>query len=148
MNQPQTNHELFEDIRREHEELRELLGEIHRTLANRLAAVASVSAMLVSLGDHIKTHFEEEETTGLFDNIVDRAPRLSERIDALRTEHQQLLAVVRQLNEVARNGDGSVDWWQRLNTDFHKFSAELMHHETAENDILLEAYTDDIGASD
>ena len=94
------------------------------------------------------THFAEEETAGFFDDVVDRAPRLSDRIDALRTEHQQLLAAIRRLNEVAGDGDGSADWWQRLEAAFHQFSNDLMHHESTENEILLEAYTDDIGAAD
>ena len=148
MNEPQTEHGLFEEMLEEHEELRELLGEIHRMLAKRLEAVASVSEMLASFGEHVETHFAEEETAGFFDDVVDRAPRLSDRIDALRTEHQQLLATVRRLNEIAGDGDGSADWWQRLEAAFHKFSNELMHHEHTENEILLEAYTDDIGTAD
>ena len=148
MNDPQANHELFEDIRREHEELRELLGEIHQMLAKRLEAVANVSEMLASLGDHVETHFAEEETAGFFDDVTDRAPRLSDRIDALRRDHLELLATVRQLNEVAGSGDGSADWWERLESAFHEFSKDLMHHESAESEILIEAYTDDIGAAD
>lgn len=148
MNQPQTKHELVEEIRREHDELRELLGNIHHMLAKRLETVAGVSEKLASLGEHVETHFAGEETAGFFDDVVDCAPRLSDRIDALRTEHQQLLSVVRQLNDVASEGDGSSDWWQRLEAAFHDFSNKLMHHEGAENEILLEAYTDDIGAAD
>jgi iron-sulfur cluster repair protein YtfE (RIC family) len=148
MNEPQPSHEFFEEIRREHEELRDLLGDIHQMLAKRLEAVASVSEMLASLGDHVETHFSEEETAGFFDDVTDRAPRLSDRIDALRTEHQQLLAAVRRLKEVANGGDGSADWWQRLESAFREFSKELMHHESSETEILLEAYNDDIGAAD
>jgi len=147
MNQAQSKHELFEEIRREHEELRELLGDVRRMLASRLETVASVAEMLALLSEHVETHFSEEETAGLFDQVVDRAPRLSDRIDSLRTEHQQLLSSVRNLNEAAA-GDSSGDWWKRLETAFHEFSSGLMHHESAENEILLEAYTDDIGAAD
>lgn len=148
MNEPQTSHELAEQIRQEHEELRALLGEIHGMLAKRLEAVASVAETLASLNEHVETHFAEEETAGLFDDVVDKAPRLSERIDALRNEHEQLLVAVRRLSEVANDGDGSDDWWQRLDAAFHEFSRDLMHHESCENEILLEAYTDDIGAAD
>ncbi len=148
MNQTQSKHELFEEIRREHEELRVLLGDIKRMLGKRLETVASVAEMLASLGEHVETHFAEEETAGLFEHVVDRAPHLSERIEALRTEHQQLLSDVRRLSQVASAGDRSGDWWQQLETAFHEFSSGLMHHESAENDLLQEAYTDDIGAAD
>ncbi len=148
MSDAQQKHELFEGIRREHEELRELLGDLHRRLADRLEEVAGVAEMMASLDEHVQTHFNEEETAGLFDDVVERAPRLSERIANLRTEHQQLLAAVRELKQAADQGDGSADWWQGLNSAFHSFSKELMHHENTENDILMEAYTDDIGAAD
>ncbi len=36
-------HEAYERIRREHEELRELLASVHRTLTKRLETVAGVS---------------------------------------------------------------------------------------------------------
>lgn len=148
MNQAQSRHELFEEIRREHEELRELLGGVKHMLGKRLETVASVAEMLASLGEHVETHFAEEETAGVFDDIVDQAPHLADRIESLRIEHQQLLAAVRRLNEVAAPSDSSDDWWQSLEAAFHEFSSGLMHHETAENEVLLEAYTDDIGAAD
>ena len=147
MNEPQTKHALLEEIRKEHEELREVLGVVHRTLGKREAAVATVAEMLSLLGDDVAAHFSDEESAGFFDDVLDRAPRLSNRIDALRGEHQQLSATVARLQVVATNGDGSSDWWQQIETAFHDFSKELMHHETTENELLLEAYTDDIGTA-
>ena len=148
MPQSQSTHELMDQIHREHEELRDALGNIHRTLGRREAGVATVAEMLSSLGDDVETHFSEEETAGFFDDVLERAPRLSDRIDTLRAEHQQLSAAVEKLEEVATSGDGSADWWQQIETAFHEFSKELMHHESCENELLLEAYTDDIGAAD
>lgn len=144
----QSKHNLIEEIRQEHEELREALGKIHQTLHKREAAVATVAKMLSLLGDDVEAHFSDEETAGFFDDVLDRAPRLSGRIDMLRNEHQQLSATVDHLQEVAISGDGSDDWWQRIETAFHEFSKELMHHESTENELLLEAYTEDIGTGD
>lgn len=148
MPQSESTHALMDEIRREHEELREALGKIHQTLHKREAAVPTVAEMLSLLGDDVEAHFSDEETSGFFDDVLGRAPRLSDRIDALRAEHQQLSATVHRLQVAATDGDGSDDWWQRIETAFHDFSKELMHHEGAENEILLEAYTDDIGAAD
>jgi iron-sulfur cluster repair protein YtfE (RIC family) len=148
MNKPQTKHELSEELLQDHEHLGELLGRIHRILGDRQETVVGVAEVLASFGEHVERHFAEEETAGFFDDVVDRAPWLSNRIDALRTEHQQFLNAVGRLNEVAVDGDGSADWFQRLEVAFHEFSSELMHHESAENAILLEAYTNDIGAAD
>ena len=148
MNDSQNTQELVESMRQEHEELRDLLGSLNRRLADRLEGVASVAEMMASLDEHVQTHFNQEEATGLFDAVIDRAPRLADRIADLRTEHQQLLSAVRELKQAADQGDGSTDWWQGLNSAFHSFSKELMHHENSETDVLMEAYTDDIGAAD
>jgi len=52
-----------------------------------------------------------------------------------------------ELVHLASNDDGS-QWRQRLRAKFHDFGARLMHHETKENELLLEAYGDDIGDKD
>jgi iron-sulfur cluster repair protein YtfE (RIC family) len=136
-----------EQIQREHEELRGLLGEIHRVLSERLESVANVSEMLASLSKHIETHFSEEEVDGFFDDIVEQAPRLSTRTSALRNEHVRLLESVRALAGLARSEDCR-DWWEQLERKFHTFSKELMQHEGSENELLQDSLEDDIGAQD
>lgn len=138
----------YERIRREHEELRELLGFVHLTLPKRLETVASVSQMFASLCNQIETHFGREETAGLFDDIVAQASRLSQQTEHLRDEHGCLLEAARKLANQAKGGDGSDDWWQRLESEFQEFSKQLMQHESKENDLLFQAYFDDIGSPD
>ncbi len=142
------NNEQLDEIRREHAELRELLGQVHHAVANRLRTVAQVAELLATLSDHIETHFQEEEFGGFFDEVVSQAPRLSERTDALREEHQRLLTLVNQLSDLALQGNGSDDWWEKLERQFHEFSKDLMHHEHKENELLQEAFVEDIGAND
>ena len=48
----------------------------------------------------------------------------------------------------ARRVHGSPDWWEQLEECFNEFSQELSRHESAENAILQEAYTQDIGDQD
>jgi hypothetical protein len=55
---------------------------------------------------------------------------------------------VGDLCKAASTGDGSAEWWQNLDEAFHGLSKDLMHHENHENQILQDAYTDDIGAGD
>ncbi len=141
-------HEAYDRIRREHEELRELLGSVHRTLTKRLGTVADVSEMFASLCNQIATHFSEEEVAGFFDEIVAQAPRLSPQTEHLCNEHACLLETARKLADQANDGDGSDDWWQQLESEFHEFSKQLMQHENKENDLLWQAYHDDIGSPD
>jgi len=140
--------EFCEAVRREHDELRSLLGDLHKILSQRLEEAHRVAALLASLVEHVEAHFREEEVDGFFDQVTERAPRLSHRVEALRREHESLLAAVRNVHEVATGNNGSPDWWQQLEEAFHQFSTQLMHHESAENELLKAAYEDDIGAGD
>ncbi len=139
--------DLCERIRQEHEELRELLGSVHRMLAGPLESAAKVVETLKSLQRHVQAHFYEEENGGFFDDIVAEAPRMSERAESIKREHTRLSDAMQELvccaEEVERD-----DGRQLLEAKFHDFSKELMHHETRENEMLLETYDDDIGSKD
>ena len=142
------DHALYEQMRREHAELRELLAGMHRTLAERREAAANVAHMLSLMCDHLETHFREEEVTGFFDALVAKAPHFADQTDILRGQHTQMVAQSRALITLAARGDGSAAWWQELEDEFHKFSKELMHHESKEVELLQEAYDVDIGSQD
>ena len=62
----------YEQMRREHEELREILGTVGRTLAKRMETVANVAEMLSALIAHVETHFQEEEVAGFFDEVKEQ----------------------------------------------------------------------------
>jgi iron-sulfur cluster repair protein YtfE (RIC family) len=141
--------DMRKEIQREHGELRALLGDIHRVLAERLQTVVHVSEQLAALNEHVETHFNEEEIGGFFDQVLGSASQqVAQQVDSLRDEHCHLLQVVRRLSEQAKTGNGSDDWWQRLESEFREFSKELMHHEHKENELLQEAFDQDIGAAD
>lgn len=138
---------VHQQIHQEHQELRELLGRVHRTLAKRAESAASVAAMIKALRGHVQTHFDAEEHGGFFDEVVAEAPRLSEQTEAIKQEHARLSATMRHLvrlaDEPMREG-----WWQQVEQEFHQFSNDLMHHESREINLLLEAYGNDVGAPD
>ena len=148
MQKQESSKRRHEEVEREHAALRDALGALHRVLAQRQGAVATVAEQLCALGDDVAEHFSDEETAGFFDDLLAQAPHLANRIDQLREEHQQLSDTIERLKVVAVHGDGSAPWWEQLEAAFHAFSKELMHHEATENELLVEAYTDDIGAAD
>ena len=143
----ESRHELFEQIEQDHAELRKLLSELHQVLAKKLESVARVAELVASLTDHLETHFEEEEATGVFEQVTAREPRLSDRASALYAEHDELRKTMHALNQAAKSGGGT-DWWEQLEVAFHDFSKGLMHHEHQENELVQEAYDQDIGAGD
>lgn len=148
MTEQQNRHALFVQIQQDHEELRRMLGEVHHALSQKLESVARVVELLASLTDHLETHFNEEEATGIFQEVAARTPRLSSRASDLRAEHQQFRQIVQALNEVAKSGDGAADWWQQLEVAFHDFSKDLMRHEHEENELVQVAYGQDLGLGD
>ena len=148
MNERTASETRAEQIRREHDELRQLLGSVRRTLADRLETVASVAEKLSELCEHVETHFAEEETGGFFDQVLEKEPRFGERTQALQNEHVQLLAAVRKLAETSRAEGDSDDWWLRVEGEFHEFSKDLMRHESKENELLQDTLSVDIGAAD
>ena len=148
MDQKQDRHALFEQIQKDHNELRQLLGEVHHVLSGKLEKVAHVAEMLQSLTDHVETHFSEEEATGIFADVAAREPRLTDRAKELKAEHDKLRQAVHALNQAAKSGDGQADWWENLETAFHNFSKDLMHHEHQENELVQVAYDQDLGAGD
>lgn len=135
--------QIYDEIRREHEHLRELLGTLDQTLIARREAADKLAAMVSSLQEHVRVHFQEEEDGGFFHEIVSQAPRMSDRADELKHEHVGLAAAVVELVSIA---DEENELCKSLDTRFREFSKALMHHESKENELLLDAYEEDIGA--
>lgn len=148
MTETNTSHDVFEQTRQEHEELRDLLGAVTRALSQRHDTVDRVAELLTTLSEHAQTHFDQEESSGFFEQVVAKAPRLSDRADALLQEHAALRETLRSLATQARENRTSPDWWDDMEKGFHDFSKRLMHHESEENAILQEAYGQDIGSQD
>ena len=148
MAERRTDHAFFEQMQRDNEKLRELLGEVARQFAGGLEDADRVAKSLTSLTSQLATHFDEEEIAGVFDDVVEQAPRLSERVDQLKQQHIELRSALAAINRKATAGDGTARWWDDLSKAFRDFSTDLMHHEQSENDLVQEAYTQDIGSKD
>ena len=140
--------EVNEAIRREHAELRALLGQMSEILSARQVPLEEVVRKLSSLRDQLDSHFRHEESEGFFEQIADHAPRLAGRIKGLCSEHVNMLDDLDELLEQVMQGDGSDGWWQFIAAAFHDLSKRLMEHERVENELLQRAYTDDIGSKD
>lgn len=137
--------QIYDEIRREHEHLRELLGNLHQALIERREAANKLSEMMTSLQEHVRVHFHEEEEGGFFSEVTAQAPRMSDRADELKNEHVDLGAMVVELVTIANEEN---ELCKSLDTKFHDFSRALMQHESKENELLLDAYEDDIGSAD
>jgi len=140
--------EIIEKIKQEHEALREKFRQIHDVLAGPEIAAKEIASLLRELKNALTVHFSNEESDGFFGELTTRAPRLAGRADQLCLEHEQFLHKVTELCRLAEAGTSSMAWWRELSSRCHKFSKQLMHHESEENKLLQQAYQDDIGTFD
>jgi len=143
-----TPQEVQERIRKEHEHLRELLGQISREMASHRGTPAKLARQFHSLRDQLHAHFVEEEDHGFFEQITDQAPRFGAQTQKLCDQHVEMLEKVDSLINQAELGDGIEPWWEGLVAAFHDLSRELMQHEHEENELLQKAYSVDIGEKD
>jgi hemerythrin len=139
---------VYEQSHREHEQLREKIGNLHQRFAARGVAPDEIVRLMRDLRGALATHFNNEECEGFFEQIVTRAPQLSRQAQHLTHEHldmlEQLDSLVRASEFAAEEGKQSPE----LATRFHVFSKHLMHHESEENGMLQSAYGDDLGTKD
>jgi len=135
-------------ILEQHQELKCLLARIDQELVDRKSTVEEVSSLLGQLGDKLIKHFALEEEGSCFSDLMVRAPQLVARANDLMAQHPKICTHVRELVVEIGSGKPAEDWWQETKRRFDAFRAELLKHETHENRLLQEAYTQDIGAHD
>jgi hemerythrin len=141
-------HPIFRDIDVEHAEMRTLLASVHRSFTDRSQSVTEVTSMLDSFIDFLKAHFVHEDEGGFFTQITEQSPRLSERAEAVRTEHSALLTECKNFRALADKGNIDDAWWNDLTAAFLQLSKHLMQHEHREQDLLQESFNDEIGTGD
>jgi hypothetical protein len=138
----------FDPFVHEHESLHHTLGEL-RCLLEERRSPEKVTVALAEFADHVRVHFaHEEEAEGFFDSVVDQAPRLKTRAEVLIAEHADMARELTQLSEYAKDGVVSEEWWTHLNDAFESFWQRFCRHERSENDLVQEAFHDDIGSKD
>lgn len=134
-------------ILEDHLALKALLQQIETALTGKTATIAEVSDLLARLGDDLVKHFALEEDGGYFSEAVLRAPQLLSKANELMAQHPKMCTLARDLVDLgpAQQGD---QWWQETRQRFQAFKTELLKHERREDQLLLEAYTQDLGAHD
>ena len=134
-------------LRQEHHELKVLLKRLSDVFDGD-GPRDELSRSLAELRDELDEHFHHEEDGGYFDEIMERAPRLEAKVEELKQQHPALLALVRQLEDYVENAGTDGDAMARIQDEYRAFVRVLTLHEVAENDLLQQAYTEDIGTND
>jgi hypothetical protein len=97
--------------------------------------------------DHLRAvwavHIDVTEGEGgLYEEIVENAPRLANRVARFRREHVELAAAVQGGLDATRDGDGEVG---QLRDRLVRLLADLTRHRKRGLDLVYEAYHVDIG---
>lgn len=107
--------------------------------------------LTADLRDQLALHFALEEAYGYFDEPLYVAPRLAEQAESLRAQHRDLY---RQFSDFAEHVEG-LNSHARLpavtKEVAHRFQAidrHLREHEAREEELILQAFDDDIGVGD
>ena len=110
-----------------------------------------LAEVLRQLNDRLTVHFSLEETFGYFEDAVTVAPHLSRQAESLRAQHKTLLGQIRQIADDAGrllDCDNVTEALWQTAMRFDAFHEQLLAHEAAENDLIFQAFHDDVGVTD
>ena len=130
--------------------LLEMAREACTTASYRDVPTHSLASLFAELRDALAMHFALEEGYGYFDDPLSVAPHLSDRADSLRQEHGPLYEEMSNLAEAAQDAlhrNGHPRAIRNLACRFLDFHNRLQAHEEGENELIMQAYTVDIGGS-
>jgi hypothetical protein len=106
---------------------------------------------ICQLRDQLALHFSLEEAYGYFDDPVEVAPQLCRQAEQLRLQHNELYVDLSDLIERAERMfyDGlhaELALW--IGPEFLEFDQRLREHEEREHELIMDAYSGDIGVGD
>jgi hypothetical protein len=148
----------LEEIVAQHREMREVVADTRRFLElprpdieNEAAPVwaLELTERLARLHEKVSMHFRHEESFGFFDKLESDFPNAEHAIEALRKDHDRILADLRcLLGASLLYGEGKPPPNPHLR---HWAMAVLRHiaeHEREETSLLQHLYYQDLGLGD
>jgi hypothetical protein len=104
----------------------------------------ALDAVRVALYEHIDV---TEGDKGLFSSVLADAPRLHHAVDRLRHQHAEIMGAIDSLADDPA-AEMTAAFVAEVRRDGLALVAELSHHRHLGADLVYEAYTVDIAASD
>jgi hypothetical protein len=140
-------------VRRQRVGVRTALDDLERALAAPSAGRTKdwtstvrerTAALAAAFANHVAV---TEQPAGLFDDILDREPRLAGRITRLRHEHVEIAARLSDVERAAQHEDPEQEVEAVRDATLAVMGA-VVRHRSAGSSLLYEAYFVDIDASD
>lgn len=99
--------------------------------------------------EHLSHHFSGDAEGTFFADVAKRAPHLIGKLTGLTSEHAEILKEFRQVAEQASALDGDdMAAASRLAARTRRVVATLRRHEAEENELIFNAFWDDLGVGD
>jgi hypothetical protein len=141
---------LLKELGQRRAELRESMSALELALAaaargDTFRWAAHVQAALAELASDLREHVTMTEgPEGLYQEIIETAPRLSEAMDRLIEEHRVISAAIEDQLATVSSADalGEVD---RIRAEGTDLLMTLVRHRQRGADLVYEAYEFDIG---
>lgn len=135
----------------EHQRVIEVVTRLEEWVA---PSVSRDAAWPIELGrrtaevvEQLKLHFSGEAESSMFRELATTAPHLIGKLTALSTEHSKILSNFREVAESIGDAQEPARM-NRLGALAQKAIATLRRHEAEENEIILQAIWEDLGAGD
>ncbi len=97
----------------------------------------------------VRRHFDFEETGGYMKVVTDKRPQHAGRVEALRSEHGEILTLLDRLyDEVAVHAQGDLPSCNEFNDDFVALVRQFGRHEQAERELVMDVFWLEGGVSD
>ena len=112
---------------------------------------AQVAKDLVGVRDAFEQHvIVTEKPGGLYEEIMERAPRLAGTVKRLQDEHPTIAESVAALVERMEAGEVETDAWPPDNArnDLQRMIGAVVRHRQKGADLVWEAYNVDIGGTE
>lgn len=110
------------------------------------------TALVLKEGTEVRDAFDQhisvtERVDGLYDEILERAPRLDGNVRRLREEHPEIAqAVAQMVTRLEQTEIGSVAWpLDDARDDLQRLIGRVIRHRQKGADLVWEAYNVDIG---
>ncbi|QDU96029.1 hemerythrin domain-containing protein [Lignipirellula cremea] len=148
------NAAFLQEIKEDNAELRRDFSdtaELFSRLGESVVEPQQISDSATRLRDQIAMHFALEEFFGYVDVATETAPRLYDRAENLRAEHEVLYLQICDLVERIERWvyrEPQADGAAVLADGFIEFHTRFAQHENAENELILDAMDSDIGVGD
>ena len=142
----------LEEAARRRADLHHALIEVERAISSPAIGrepdwTKQVVLHLEDLARTIDEHIEvTERPEGLYDEITQKAPRLSNKIERLRAEHPDLREAATQAIDRLQSGGVGETWsLDDARDDLQRLLGKVVRHRQLGADLVWEAYNLDIG---